>query len=257
MLAYNVAQSSGGCDAVVAGLRKYHVPTPVVDFSIPYGAATLDADVTRMQQAGVDFVATCMDATGNIKLSQTLQQHGMGSVTQYWLDGYDSQILRNNTVGAGRGLLPAAADALRGDRRSYPGVYPGIDAFNAALRRYAPGYTRRQPPPCAGWVERRPVHRRAPGHRQRRHPHGPGPVPQQAHGLHGGRRLSTGELAHRPHRGHRPRLHQSSCGPRGTGSCRSSPPRRASTPASTRPGRPTSEPRRSPRCPSAPGVPGK
>ena len=49
-----------------------------------------------MQQNHVDFVATCMDSTGNIKLSQTLQQHGMGSATQYWLDGYDTEILRNN-----------------------------------------------------------------------------------------------------------------------------------------------------------------
>ena len=40
VLAYNVAQSSGGCGAVVKGLARYHVKTPVVDFSIPYGAAT-------------------------------------------------------------------------------------------------------------------------------------------------------------------------------------------------------------------------
>ncbi len=45
VLAYNVAQSSGGCVAVVKGLQKYHIATPVIDFSIPYGAATLDADV--------------------------------------------------------------------------------------------------------------------------------------------------------------------------------------------------------------------
>src|SRR5664280_3853625 len=70
--------------------------SPVVDLSIPYGAASLDADVTRMQQNGVDFVATCMDTTGDIKLSQTLQQHGMGTAVQYWLDGYDQQTLQNN-----------------------------------------------------------------------------------------------------------------------------------------------------------------
>jgi ABC-type branched-subunit amino acid transport system substrate-binding protein len=150
VLAYNVAQSSGGCNAVVAGLRKYHVPTPVVDFSIPYGAATLDADVTRMQQAGVDFVATCMDATGNIKLSETLQQHGMGSVTQYWLDGYDSQILRDN-----RSALDGAYFLLQQTpfevSTLYPGVYPGIDAFDAAMKRYAPG-TSPSATALAGWV---------------------------------------------------------------------------------------------------------
>src|SRR5664280_2714854 len=77
-------------------VARFHVDTPVVDLSIPYGAASLDADVTRMQQNGVDFVATCMDTTGDIKLSQTLQQHGMGTAVQYWLDGYDQQTLQNN-----------------------------------------------------------------------------------------------------------------------------------------------------------------
>jgi len=150
VLAYNVAQSSGGCVSVVRGLARYHVKTPVVDFSIPYGAATLDADVTRMQQDHVDFVATCMDSTGNIKLSQTLQQHGMGSATQYWLDGYDTGILRNNQS-AYQGVYfllqqtPFEASAL------YHGVYPGIDAFNAALARFAPG-TAPSGTALAGWV---------------------------------------------------------------------------------------------------------
>ncbi len=150
VLAYNVAQSSGGCVSVVKALAKFHIRTPVIDFSIPYGAATLDADVTRMQQNGVDFVATCMDSTGDIKLSQTLQQHGMGATVQYWLDGYDRRILDNNEP-AYQGVYfllqqtPFEVTAL------HPGVYPGIDAFNAALRRYAPG-TSPSGTALAGWV---------------------------------------------------------------------------------------------------------
>jgi hypothetical protein len=145
-----VAQSSGGCQAVVKGLQRYHVPTPVIDFSIPYGAATLDADVTRMQQAGVDFVATCMDATGNIKLSQTLQQHGMGSTTQYWLDGYDTRILHDNTAALDGAYFLLQQTPFEMTRLE-PGVYPGIDDFNAALRRYAPG-TAPSGTALAGWV---------------------------------------------------------------------------------------------------------
>ena len=150
VLAYNVAQSSGGCVAVVKGLAAYHIRTPVIDFSIPYGAATLDADVTRMQRNGVDFVATCMDATGDIKLSQTLQQHGMGSTTQYWLDGYDRSILQNNRSAYQDVYFllqqtPFEVTALD------PGVYPGTDAFNAAMKRYAPGTTA-SGTALAGWV---------------------------------------------------------------------------------------------------------
>jgi len=150
VLAYNVSQSSGGCVAVVKGLARYHIRTPVVDFSIPYGAATLDADVTRMQQHGVDFVATCMDSTGDIKLSQTLQQHGMGSTVQYWLDGYDHRILDNNES-AYQGVYFLLQQTPFEVTSLYPGVYPGIDAFNAALRRYAPGTTPSSTA-LAGWV---------------------------------------------------------------------------------------------------------
>jgi ABC-type branched-subunit amino acid transport system substrate-binding protein len=151
VLAYNIAQSSQGCVSVTAALHQYHIATPVVDTSVAYGAATLDADVTRMQRQGIDFVASCMDSTGNIKLSQTLQQHGMSRVTQYWLDGYDQQVLRNNAAameGAYFLLQQTPFEATSLDR----GRYPGIDAFNAALKKYAPPGTLASTPALSGWV---------------------------------------------------------------------------------------------------------
>lgn len=151
VLAYNIAQSSQGCISVINALKQYRVDTPVIDTSIPYGAATLDADVTRMQQNHVDFVASCMDTTGNIKLSQTLQQHGMSNVTQFWLDGYDQQTLDNNA---------AALDGVTFLLQQTPfevttldhGKYPGIDQFNAALKKYAPAGTLPSTPALAGWA---------------------------------------------------------------------------------------------------------
>jgi ABC-type branched-subunit amino acid transport system substrate-binding protein len=104
-----------------------------------------------MQQNGIDFVATCMDATGDIKLSQTLQQHGMGSTVQYWLDGYDQQTLQNNQA-AMDGVYfllqqtPFEMTALQ------PGAYPGIDQFNAALKKYAPPGTEPSTGALAGWL---------------------------------------------------------------------------------------------------------
>jgi ABC-type branched-subunit amino acid transport system substrate-binding protein len=151
VLAYNVAQSSEGCISVIGALRRYHIDTPIIDTSIPYGAATLDADVTRMQQQGVDFVATCMDATGNIKLSQTLQQHGMGSVTQYWLDGYDQQTLDDNAAALRNAYFLVQQTPFEMAQLE-PGRYPGIDAFDAALRRYAPRGTLPSTPALAGWI---------------------------------------------------------------------------------------------------------
>ncbi len=150
VLAYNVVQSSEGCISVTSALHAYGIPTPVIDTSIPYGAATLDADVTRMQQNGVDFVATCMDATGNIKLSQTLQQHGMSDVTQYWLDGYNQQTLDNNRA-AMDGVYLLVQQTPFEVAGLDPGRYPGMDRLVAALHRFAPG-TQPSVPLWAGWV---------------------------------------------------------------------------------------------------------
>ncbi len=150
VLAYNVSQSSQGCVGITKALQQYHIATPVIDMSIPYGAASLDADVTRMQQAGVDFVASCMDVTGNIKLSETLQQHGMGKVTQFWLDGYDQQVLSQN-ASAMEGVYLMLQQTPFEVSKLFPGRYPGIDAFNKALARFAPG-TPPNATALAGWV---------------------------------------------------------------------------------------------------------
>ncbi len=151
VLAYNVAQSSQGCVSIINALARFHVDTPVIDVSIPYGAASLDADVTRMQQNRIDFVATCMDATGNIKLSQTLQQHGMGSTVQYWLDGYNQQVLQNNQAAMDGVYFLVQQTPFEVSAR-HRGVYPGIDEFNAALKRYAPRGTQASTSALAGWV---------------------------------------------------------------------------------------------------------
>ena len=150
VLAYNVAQSQEGCISIINAFARWHIPTPVIDTSIPYGTASLDADVTRMQQHGVNFVATCMDSTGNIKLSQTLQQHGMGNVTQFWLDGYDQQILRSHQA-AMDGVYFLLQQTPFEVTKLDPGRYPGIDHFNQAMARYEPG-TLASVPALAGWV---------------------------------------------------------------------------------------------------------
>ncbi len=234
VLAYNVAQSSGGCVAVVKGLAKYHIATPVVDFSIPYGAASLDADVTRMQQNGVDFVATCMDSTGNIKLSQTLQQHGMGATVQYWLDGYDRRILDNNDRPS-RACTSSCSRRPSRSRRSTPASTrastPSTPRSALRARHDAVGHGARRMGQC------RPLRAGAARHRQRRDPDRAGAGHQPADGVHRRRGLPAGQLGDRPHRRQRPGLHDVRPG-QGTGSSRSSPPRPACTRATTRPAGP-------------------
>jgi branched-chain amino acid transport system substrate-binding protein len=150
VLTYNVAQSQQGCQSVINAFRRYDIPLAFEDTSIPAPATDLHADVSRMKSAGVDMVVSCMDVGGNILLSNTMQQSGMRRATQYWFDGYNVGTLQQNAA-AMQGVyfllqhVPFEVTSL------YPGVYPGMDQFQAMLRRYAPG-TPPSEATLAGWT---------------------------------------------------------------------------------------------------------
>ena len=83
------------------------------DISIPAPPVDLTTDVNRMHALGVDLVASCMDLSGNILLSRTMHQDGMGSVAQYWLNGYDeAAIAKFSNLMQGR-VLPHRARPVR------------------------------------------------------------------------------------------------------------------------------------------------
>jgi ABC-type branched-subunit amino acid transport system substrate-binding protein len=150
ILAYNVAQSSAGCTGVATAFRRYKVPIAYEDLSIPAPATDLHADVTRMKRAGVDMVVSCMDLGGNLLLSQTMQQEGLTGVAQYWSDGYDESALAQYGA-AMQGVYFAEANVPFEVSRLYPGRYPGMDAFQAALSRYEHG-TMPSEAALAGWT---------------------------------------------------------------------------------------------------------
>lgn len=150
VLAYNVAQSQEGCKGFVAALQGYGIKIGFEDMSIPAPASDLHADVNRMKQAGVDMVVSCMDVSGNVLLSQTMQQSGMSKVTQLWNDGYDEAALAQH-ASAMDGAYFFQPNVPFEVGRLYPGRYPGMDRFLAMLKRYAPG-TEASQAALAGWT---------------------------------------------------------------------------------------------------------
>ena len=76
-IAYNISQSSEGCQGVANAFRQYGIRIAFEDLAVPVPAFDLNADVTRMKSAGVDMVTSCLDLTGDILLSHTMQQDGM------------------------------------------------------------------------------------------------------------------------------------------------------------------------------------
>ncbi len=45
-----------------------------------------------MQQAGSDFVLSCMQESDNITMARDIQQYGL-KITQLWASGYDQSLL--------------------------------------------------------------------------------------------------------------------------------------------------------------------
>jgi len=150
VLAYNVAASQQGCQGVLRAFHQYGVPVAFEDLSIPAPASDLHADVSRMQAAGVDMVASCMDLGGNVLLAQTMQQAGMNGAVQYWLDGYDPTALQQFGL-AMQGVYLLLQHVPFEVAQLDPGAYPGMDRFLAALARYAPG-TKPSEAALAGWT---------------------------------------------------------------------------------------------------------
>ncbi len=138
ILAYDVSTSSDLCRTTGDRLRAagYHVSFTNLDVT-PIDA-NLTPDVQRIQRAGADFIVSCMTVTGNVSLARDVRQYGL-HVHQLWFDGADATVVKKyehllQGVYFNVQNVPETAASL------YPGVYPGLQTYLAAMRRYAPGY---------------------------------------------------------------------------------------------------------------------
>ena len=96
LLAYAVPQSADCADGTTNSFEKYGAMTDssvaFTDKSLAYGTADLSVQVSKMKDAGVDFVATCMDTNGVITLAKEMKKQGLDAV-QSLPNGYDHQLL--------------------------------------------------------------------------------------------------------------------------------------------------------------------
>ncbi len=94
VIAYTVQQSAECATGVVKLFHKFHLDVVLQDTSLPFGFTDISGDVNKLKNSGAQFVATCMDPTGNTTLSQGLQEAGLyNKVAQYWPNGYDQVTL--------------------------------------------------------------------------------------------------------------------------------------------------------------------
>ena len=96
MLAYTAEQSAECAEGIQNSFKKYPSAEVVfVDTSLPFGVPDLSAEVSQMIEEGVDFVATCMDSNGVLKLAKEMKQQGLDA-TQNLPNGYDHDFIAEN-----------------------------------------------------------------------------------------------------------------------------------------------------------------
>src|SRR5581483_67701 len=98
------------------------------------------APAQQIQSHGADFVLTCIQDSDNISLARAMQQYGVHP-HQLWLSGYEQgflsqygNLMQDVYIDA-NGFVPFSAAT------TFPGVYPGLDQYLKAMRKYAPADT--------------------------------------------------------------------------------------------------------------------
>ena len=148
ILAYNVGASEQAGEGMAYVMRHFHIPVAYEDLSVQAPPVDLTTDVNRMRAAGVDLVVSCMDLSGNVLLSRTMRQDGMGSVAQYWLNGYDeAAIAKFSSLMQGVYFLIGHVPFEAGLSRKYP----GMALYLSKLAKYFPGELPGEAS-LAGWI---------------------------------------------------------------------------------------------------------
>lgn len=137
----SIASSYDACNAFASDLKAAGYNISFLDVSAQL-SGSYASDVQRMQQAGSDFLVSCMQASDDITLSRDIQQYGL-KVKQYWLNGYTQTLLSQySSLMQGvylniNGNVPFDA----GTNPAFGNTYPGMKAYLTEMNKYEPTFT--------------------------------------------------------------------------------------------------------------------
>ena len=194
-----IASSYNACHADAQGLAAAGIKVSYDDLDAPLGGSLTSA-VQKIQQAGADFIVSCMQGSDNITMARAIQQYGL-KVHQLWFDGYDNSLLdQYSSLMQGvylnvNGTVPF--DAVK----VYPGTYPGVQKLHHHHEevRAQPGVLPGGP---AGLAVGGAPGRRHQGRRDRPHPGQRDQADQPAHQLQRRGHRHHDQLEVRPHHQH-------------------------------------------------------
>jgi ABC-type branched-subunit amino acid transport system substrate-binding protein len=136
VLAYGVSSSADACQADANNLKKGGVNVAYEDLKVTPLNPNITPDVQRMQSSGVDMVLTCMTVNGNIAMAKTLKEYGSHAKMLFFTVINQSVLDKNANVLQGAYYTVESVPALADQK--YPGVYPGVKAYQTAMQKYEP-----------------------------------------------------------------------------------------------------------------------
>ena len=133
-----ITASYDSCHTVGQTLANAGIKVGYDDLDAPLAGSYTSA-VQKMQQAGTDFVLSCMQGSDDITLARAIQQYGL-KVHQLWFDGYDTSLLQQY-----KGLMQGVYLNVNGTVpfdavNTYPGKYPGVEQYISTMKKYAPKF---------------------------------------------------------------------------------------------------------------------
>jgi len=96
VVAYNVDDSKKCAEGVQKSFDEF--PSAKVGYlsdSHSFGDVDFSVDVSKMKDAGVDFITTCMDTNGVLNIAKEARKQGLDAI-QYLPNGYDQAFMKAN-----------------------------------------------------------------------------------------------------------------------------------------------------------------
>ena len=133
-----ITASYASCHTVGQVLSKAGINVSYDDLDAPLAGSYTSA-VQKMQQAGSDFIMSCMQASDDITLARTIQQYGL-KVHQLWFDGYDNSVLAQYKSLMQGVYMDVNGTVPFGAVKAFPGKYPGVEQYLATMQKYEPKF---------------------------------------------------------------------------------------------------------------------
>ena len=136
----SITSSYDACNTTATDLKKAGFNVSYEDLGAQLGGSYTSA-VQRMQQAGTQFVVSCMQESDNITMARDIQQYGL-KIHQLWLSGYDQTLLdQYSDLMQGvyfnlSGNVPFEAAGSR-----FGNTYPGMQTYLKEMNKYEPAFT--------------------------------------------------------------------------------------------------------------------